>query len=192
MTEKFIYAVINRAIDDGMELTICGEYGEVGYEKDNEDGCIYFANWNKYGRIANWLEEKGNEIHWSDEWIIDYENDRCFRNQPDSYSWRSSYVLTDVDQFLTKEDIEKSNEVLEDYVDYYLLNEYDRADNFDIDFSVLGFEKEDVEYKNDWYGNNATPEVIYNNLNDLGYDVIFQIDYVHQFGLEFSVWKRKI
>lgn len=74
----------------------CGHYGEPGYQ-DPEKGII-FANWNNVSKnMQSWLEKAGYELEWSDEWVIDYSNDKAYRSQPDSYSWECQFIVGDGD-----------------------------------------------------------------------------------------------
>lgn len=85
-----------------------GHYGEPGHE-DPEQGIIFF-NWNNAGRrTIDRLEAEGYEIEWSDEWYIDYDNDKAWRTSPDGHGWVSQvkycdgFVLTpddDIDEWI--------------------------------------------------------------------------------------------
>jgi hypothetical protein len=72
----------------------CGKYGEPGYN-DPEKGVV-FANWNDVPKaIQEALEEAGYELEWSDEWTIDYNNDKAYRTSPSSYHWEPQWVMGD-------------------------------------------------------------------------------------------------
>ena len=80
----------------------CTHYGEPGYQ-DPEKGII-FANWNDIPKgLAEWLEKCGYSLEWSDEWYVDYNNDKAYRTSPDCYSWESQIMYLDGD-YLTPDD----------------------------------------------------------------------------------------
>jgi hypothetical protein len=189
MTIDYIKSKLECRAESG-ELDICNTYGESGYEV-KEGKLIYLGNWNGIERVAKALEDDGNEIEWKDEWFLDYEESRCFRIQPDSYNWIQSFVVTDTDQVICKEDLERYPQLLDDYIEHYLLNNPNRVDLFCIDLESEGFtELEDV-YRNGWYGKEDNPNEIYEKLSK-EYDVIFQINYAHVWEISFTVWVKKI
>jgi len=168
----------------GESVEYCGSYGEPGYS-DPVTG-ILFSNWNDFPkRVMNFLESKGFELEWSDEWIIDYYNDKAYRTSPDCYSWTPSYLMTDDGDLITK-----------DYgvatIADYLTNDPYRCDIFDCDFSSEGFEKSSESYENGFHaGQTDNPKKIYDKLESEGFDVIFQLTEQSQFYTVFTVWTRK-
>ena len=73
----------------------CSEYGDQGYRLSSGTR-IAFANWNDISdNVQKYLELNGYELQWNDEWIINYETDKCYRCSPDSYSWTPYYHITD-------------------------------------------------------------------------------------------------
>lgn len=69
-------------------------YGEPGYQ-DPEKG-ILLANWNNVpSNMQKWLENAGYSLEWSDEWTIDYNNDKAYRSSPDSYGWECQFIMGD-------------------------------------------------------------------------------------------------
>lgn len=81
----------------------CTHYGEPGYQ-DPEKGVI-LANWNDVpSGLAEWLEKCGFSLEWSDEWTIDYANNKAYRTSPDSYLWQSSIAYTNDGELLTPDD----------------------------------------------------------------------------------------
>lgn len=81
-------------------------YGEPGYT-DTPRGII-LCNWNNVPKgMGDWLESIGYSLEWSDEWISEHINgkSRAYRTQPDSYSWRPSYIwLASGDGIMTADD----------------------------------------------------------------------------------------
>lgn len=77
------------------------EYGEPGYA--NPEFGVILANWNNVPKgLADWLENVGYSLEWSDEWTI--VGEKAYREQPDCYSWESSLILTDDGEYLTRDD----------------------------------------------------------------------------------------
>jgi hypothetical protein len=85
------------------DFQYCGKYGEPGYS-DPERGVL-LANWNYFTRsFLDWLESVGFDLEWSDEWTIDYNNDKAYRTSPSSYHWESSVAYTEDGELLTPDD----------------------------------------------------------------------------------------
>ena len=81
-------------LQDKHDAEWCGKYGEPGYQ-DPEKGIV-FANWNNVDQeLIDVLEANGYETEWSDEWVIDYNNDKAYRSSPDSYSWECQFIMGD-------------------------------------------------------------------------------------------------
>ena len=81
----------------------CGKYGEPGYN-DPEMGVV-FANWNDVPKpIQEALEEAGYELEWSDEWTIDYNNDKAYRTSPSSYHWEPQWILSEGGGYIFPDD----------------------------------------------------------------------------------------
>jgi hypothetical protein len=78
-------------------------YGEPGYNSDQPEKGILFANWNPIPkRMIDWLASQGYACEWSDEWYVD-DDGKAWRTQPDCYSWESSLVYCDGD-YMTRDD----------------------------------------------------------------------------------------
>lgn len=104
MTRKTIEARIAQQCEYLMEkhnAEFASCYGEPGYT-DPARGII-FADWNKIPRgLGDWLESKGFELEWADEWeVID---NKAWRTSPDCYAWQPSIALTDDGEWLTPDD----------------------------------------------------------------------------------------
>ena len=171
-------------------IEMCSEYGEPGYDLDGKKG-ILLGNWNyldKTPRIKAKLEEH-YQLEWSDEWLVDYSNDKCYRTQADSYNWLPSYIWTEETDLFTIDDLEKEGSI-EFLIEDYLINDPTKADIFGIDFSKHGFELKSEEYQSGWYHRNDDPKEIYDRLKD-NYDVIFQIGDLGPFHTDFCVWVKE-
>ena len=81
-----------------------GDYGEPGYTKDHEDGILLLdwgAGWDvrdlaREGALAavTWLETRGCELLFGDEWTVDHDHDKAYRTCSDSAFWEPSFVWT--------------------------------------------------------------------------------------------------
>ena len=86
------------------DYTTAHDYGEPGYELDDENQPIILANWNLVeSEIIYLLESIDVSTEWSDEWILCNQG-LAFRCQPDSYDWEPSYIYTDGGDILTIHD----------------------------------------------------------------------------------------
>ena len=182
--------IVKNAVNELMEhgdLDFAGSYGEPGYGP-SEKG-IYFANWNDHEFLGNYLEALGYELEWSDEWYNDYENDKAYRSQADSYSWNSSILYC-----------EKTHEMLtpDSDVTLWIDSVMDRTNialpNWITDEQLIenDWVKVDEKFANDWYGNSDDPEAIAEALkeNSVIESVLFKIEDTHQWGLKFSVFYK--
>lgn len=93
-----------KSVLEAYNIEYASTYGEPGYSTTK---CgILLANWNDIPKeIAEELE-KQCELEWSDEWIIDYDNSRVYRTQPDCYWWQPSFKLFEDGSMLTIHDPE--------------------------------------------------------------------------------------
>lgn len=164
----------------------CSHYGEPGYH-DPEKGII-FCDWNNIPDVlTDILEEHGYSLEWSDEWYIDYDNDKAWRTSPTSYDWQCSiricdrYVLTpddDISEWIY-ECLNDCNQALPDWITEH-------------DLTEAGFELyNDEYYESGWYpGQNDDPATIAAKLpDDLEY--VFHIPSVGQFDMKFDLYVRE-
>lgn len=101
-TRQIIHGMTHKANED---VSYCSYYGEPGYTQPREG--VILANWNNFKkRTADYLEAAGYELEWSDEWTIDYDNDKAYRTSPDSYFWRPAFIYTEGGDMLTPDDDE--------------------------------------------------------------------------------------
>ena len=54
----------------------------------------------------------------------------------------------------------------------------------------LGWELQDTNFANGWYGRTDKPEDVLQRQNSMGFDVIFQINYTNPFEVGFTFWKK--
>lgn len=94
----------------------CAEYGEPGYSSKQGSMGVLLGNWNmmrtwegestprtSHQRVMNQLEAQ-YDIEWSDEWVIDDDGNKAYRQSPDSYSWLPSFIYTESGDMITRED----------------------------------------------------------------------------------------
>lgn len=178
------------------EIEYCHEYGERGYEIDEGKKFILFADWNlfddKYPNFMEYLDEH-YMCEWSDEWIIDYSTDKCYRTVGDSYAWEQQYRITDFGEMITPD-----NDV-EDWVEFCKIDDPKQTPHVLPSFIdheeviKLGFELIDEEYENGFYHRHDDPLKIAEELFDNGYDeVVFSLSGVEQFRINFQAFARKL
>jgi len=169
----------------------CSSYGEPGYS-DPERGII-FANWNDISKlVGDYLEEAGFDLHFSDEWLIDYNHDKAYRTVADSYSWQSSILFTECGDPLTPDDL------ADEWIDELAITDQAQSirgalPSFISEESLTqeGFQKLDEDHENGWYGRVDDPQEIaiklWNEVEDLD-RVVFRLSGVGQFAVQFETW----
>lgn len=114
---------LQRFIEERHGWQTCAEYGEPGYSIDVEGGFVVLGSYwlpndhpklNRDQRIVSWdglhpriwaqMEAQGIQFEWSDEWVIDHDNSKCYRSTGDSYQWQPSYTYNDNGDILTPDD----------------------------------------------------------------------------------------
>ena len=175
----------------------CSYFGEPGYT-DPEKGVI-LANWNDVPkRIADYLEAAGFELEWYDEWAIDYEHDKAYRTQPNSYHWESSIRWTEDGCMLTPDDSPS------DWIDEFKIYDQGQLGTLgalpswitEQDLEDAGYEKFPDEgspdFENGWFpGQRDDPKSIANSIFDNMSDVdciVFRITEQSQFYVKFQAW----
>lgn len=190
-------SVLNNLLENGKIEQICSEYGEQGYSLEEGKQAILFADWNDFDKHPNfmaWLEEN-YEIEWSDEWIVDYETDKCYRTTGDSYGWEQSFRINENGELITPDSD------IEDWIDFCKID-YDTDKNatpnvlpsfVDTDELIdTGFELINDDLESGWYNRNDDPTEIAESLLEQGYiAVIFKLSGVGQFSVNFEVYALK-
>ena len=101
MTSKRLEQAL-QYLQDKHDCQYASAYGEPGYT--NPEKGILFANWNHIPkRMVSWLESRGYECEWSDEWYVS-DDGKAWRTSPDCYSWESSLVYDGHGDYLTRDD----------------------------------------------------------------------------------------
>ena len=179
---------------DTHDAEYCVEYGEPGYRLNEHQKGILFANWNEVPKaIQELAEELGYELEWSDEWYVDYDHNKAYRTQADSYHWQSSIYFTENGSVLTPDD-STADWVAE------LMNDPRKAVPDWIgreDLQALGFDRfpdwDASDYENGWHpGQTDDPKEIAKEIERQfpGADYVFRITEVSQFYLKFEAWYR--
>lgn len=133
------------------------------------------------------------ELVYSDEYTTCDDCYAVIRTSPDSYGWQPDFYVGDGYIVCNKCFTEN-----EDYQEKYL---EERINNPKTANSLLSTEQLEelgfVKINEDSYesgmhnGQNDNPEEIYEEIHHLYYDILFSIDSVGQFEIDFSVWGRK-
>ena len=200
----FLEAVVPEMTD------YAGAYGEPGYRlPDGKTPLVvlgsYWCRCDKFGddrlhdiarhypHAFERLEANGVELEWLDEWMVDYESDKAYRTEPDSYSWKPSVVLSDDGEWLTPDDD------IETWIGY-VANEPTRClpDNIysASDLEEVGFDRWNGTFESGWHpGQTADPTAISDEIraaHDSDLDIVFVLDNVGQFDIAFSAYFRPV
>lgn len=140
---------------DKYDLQWCDDYGERGYT--TEKGVI-LGNWNNIPEhISKWLENKGFELEWDDEWYIDHNRSKCYRTTSDSWFWQPSVVWFDSSEPFTIDDIEEDpTEYLEQ-----LENDPQKCDCFRVNLAEHGYELIDDTFEHGWHPGQTDDPIKY-------------------------------
>lgn len=174
------------------ECNFASHYGEPGYSDPGRG--ILFSNWNNVPKyISDALERRGFELEWSDEWLISYDTDKAYRSEPDCYSWKPYYVITEDGDVIGGDEIEaEGSSEQDDYVES-LINNPRKCNVFSIDFEKHGFIQLEPTYESGWHpGQTDDPTKILADLLKQYPDneYIFDLTCKGQFDISFKVWER--
>jgi len=173
-------------------IDFCSEYGELGYEVSEGKKAILFSDWNefdKYPRIMEWIEEN-YEIEWSDEWVIDYNDNKCYRTIHDSYGWQPSMYMDNNGKIIPYDDINEMDE--EEFKEFLIEN--DILNNPETAINLVRFEPKGEligENESRMFESQPDPEKLLALAKEKypDNDFYYIIDSVNQFGLEFALYK---
>jgi hypothetical protein len=140
--------------------------------------------------VENALE---TNIVFSDEYSICDDCRHVIRTSPDSYSWQPDYYIGD--GFIVCGDCFRDNSDYQtDYLEDKINNPKSAVNGLlsEEQIEELGFTKYNSDsYENGWhYGQNDSPEKIYDNLKGEYEEILFYIDGTGQFDIHFSVWVK--
>jgi hypothetical protein len=131
------------------------------------------------------------EVVYSDEYTTCSDCNKVIRTSPDSYHWQPDFYIGD--GFIV---CNKCFNETEDYQEAYIedkINNPSRAVNGLISeqqLEELGFTKLDADYQSGWYDRHDDPKAILANLEDKYAEVLFFVDGVGQFHIDFGVFVR--
>lgn len=218
LSDETVRAILERFQDQHV-MDYASGYGEPGYAIDGwcDDGeetpyvvlGDYWCRCDKFGQdqpgrnklhniAAHWpklferLEAQGVEFEWYDEWMVDYESDKAYRTQPDSYSWQPSVIVTESCEWLTpSDDLTTWVEWAAESSTHAIPATIARG----VDLEALGFTCWESGLENGWYpGQDADPAKVKDAIRESEGDdteVVFSLDHTGQFDVEFSAWYRK-
>jgi|SRR5690606_26542128 len=200
---EVIYAVIEKIVPEALEL-----YEQAGLVKerrwghgkiledvriDNEVPKIVKNALDEHGiKWYNIVESAlGCEWGFSDEYTTCDDCGNIIRTSPDSYHWQPDFYIGD--GFIV---CNRCFNDSEDYQEEYLadkINNPKQAVNglmTEEQIKELGFKKLNSEYEYGWYNVNHDPEKIYEALSKNFEEVLFYINNVEQFRVNFIVFVR--
>jgi hypothetical protein len=174
-----------QSLQDNHNASFCLHYGEPGYE-DPKMG-ILLCDWNPISHEnMDMLEAEGYSLEWSDEWVIDYDNNKAYRTSPDSYDWQPSVWWNDDGQMFTPDD--DASDWIDAMVDNPRMALPSRITQTDLE--EAGFSKySDHEESGLHTGMDADPKERFKEIKDrFGDDceVVFRMTEVSQF---YVVWE---
>jgi len=176
----------------------CGKHPRQGQIKGGWTGVdsIYHADdLHEYAehhpRVWATMETQGVEFEWHDEWMIDHDNDKAYRTEPDSYSWQPSYLYTEGGDILTPDDD------IEDWI-VELQNDPSRCMTRRAwhwcDLEEAGFEQFNGPFESGWFeGQNDDPKMVTDAIRrqyDDDVDILFYLNDTGQFDVRFTAWIR--
>jgi len=218
LSAESVRGILTRFTDEGIVTDWCSEYGEPGYSHDDDATTpvvVLGSYWCRCGKVVHpadhpragepdlhtyethrprlWdrLAAQGVQFEWCDEWIVDHENDKAYRTEPDSYSWQPSYVMTEDCELLTPDDD------IDSWIEW-AANDTGRCIPSAVytgsDVEAAGFTKHNGQFENGWHpGQSDDPATIDAAIRGLygdDIDVVFALDSTGQFDIAFSAYWR--
>lgn len=133
----------------------------------------------------------GCEWGFSDEYTTCSDCGQVIRTEPDSYHWQPDYYVGDGFIACNRCFNEES-----DYQEAYIEEKINQPRNAvnglmtEEQIEALGFTKLNEDYQSGWYDRSDNPQEIYDNLSDRFEEILFFIDGVGQFHVDFGVFVR--
>ena len=180
--------VIDRILEDGNS----GMYGEVGGSDQGYKGAIIADWWSYPDEWKHLLDSSGYALYFEDE-AITCERGKVWETTPTHYGWEPKFMVTQGGEIITADD---SPSV---WIDECILTDYMQEmvalPSFitQVDIEAEGFVKFNKEhsYENGWHpGQTDDPKKIAQALLEDYSEVLFQINRVGQFDVQFDVWVR--
>ena len=178
--EKFVDDLFN----DGFLGDAASEYGEPGYTKGSDDNIIITADWNGMPMgIYDIIEDNGFDMEWSDEWILDYNEDKLYRTQSGDYGWEPSFFYDDCEVYGIADNEEM-------YI-ASMVNHPNKLLSANVNLEKHGFvDLEEICRETGWYGKVEDPEEVFNKFRDEYSEMVVQTCSIGQFSINWRVWGR--
>ena len=184
-----VQAIIRFLEKNHICFSCCSQNGEPGYDTP-KCGMIFLLDPNEISMELWNILDNDNAVLAYDEWLIDYENDACFRTVPDNYSWKPSFTFVN-DELFTRLNLKDVN-LTRVYIES-LINNPKKADIFGINLEKYGFSRSRFEYRSGWHdGDNDDPEKVLSELLEQNPNGRYVFSYeTDQFTTTFTVWKQE-
>jgi hypothetical protein len=192
--EVFLSVARGLSCMDSCDIRFFNGYTEPGYDK--EVTCVVTGDWNQWGALGDVIGlAKDIEIGWCDEWAECCSCQKAVRTEPNSYSWRRSYVENNGEVVCVSCILDDERGLSDILIDEFV-NQPQTAITFDIPAKTirrLGWVVLDHKYESGWHpGQNDSPQGVSKVLSDAGIDHWFWVNDVGQFDISFKVVvKRK-
>lgn len=168
--------------------------GGYGYGSDKRSGPpspheLHSVD-SHHPRLWRQLESQGVETAFRDEWMVDYETDKAYRTEPDSYHWEPSVIEDDTGEWMTPDtDIEVWVEWARNTPTRCLFS-WQHSD-----LEAAGFENVNGVFEAGWFdGQDADPVKILKRYKDATGDTdaefVFALSENSQFYSKFVLYRR--
>jgi len=144
-------------------------------------------------RLRSLMERKGMQLRFYDE-IISDEQGRAHESQHGYYGDVGTYQVFDDGSIWARDEAEENQAA---YLEYFV-NNITTANKWEIDLTEHGYERFDYDAESGWHrGQDDRPQGVLEKLEvmkglkaETDFDYIFQIDYIGQFDLGYSLWYK--
>lgn len=193
LTKEAVETLLQELIGSG-DIMECSQYGEPGYSLEEGKIGILLSNWNNYDQDFQDLLEESYELEWDDMWIIDYNSDKVYRTVGDSYGWQQAYRITEDGELITPDNDPA------DWIEFCKIDDPQMPHRphslpsfiTEEDLETEGFELIDGDLQNGWYDRNDDPQEVLEEALNNGYsEVVFRLEGVGQFAIDFSIYGKK-
>lgn len=177
---------------------------------ETDDGETYAIcdDWDSHNKFIEVVKEViGNSDDEFNDWSVEIAtgiimvfSDSCttcndcgnvIQTEPNSYHWQPDFYVGD--GFIAcNKCFNDTEDYQEEYIEERVNNPKEAVNGLmtEKQIKALGFEKLETEYENGWYHTEDNPEEIYEKLSEHYDEVLFFINNVEQFRLNFVVFVR--
>lgn len=191
-TDEQFQQLANEVIDRILESGDSGVYSEVGDSDQDYKGAIVADWWNYPTEWKHLLDSSGYAMYFPDEVIICGQG-KVWETNPTHYGWEPKFMVSIGGEIITTDDapslwIEEC--ILTDHMqEMVALPSFITQDEIESE-GFVKFNKEQP-FENGWHtGQDDDPKKITQKLLEDYSEVLFQIDRVGQFDVQFDVWVR--